>query len=80
MLNVVKSDLKSNYYDPTFRGMDLETRFKTAEEKIKAATSGSGVWDYRAGIVGSKRFSHHVLSSSAPGKHNLRLADANDWR
>lgn len=39
MLNVVKSDLKSNYYDPTFRGMDLETRFKTAEEKIKAATS-----------------------------------------
>jgi C-terminal processing protease CtpA/Prc len=39
MLNIVKSDLKSNYYDPTFRGMDVEARFKTAEEKVKAATS-----------------------------------------
>lgn len=39
MLNIVKNDLKNNYYDPTFRGMDVETRFKTAEEKIKAATS-----------------------------------------
>ena len=39
MLNVVKSDLKSNYYDATFRGMDVEARFKAAEEKVKAATS-----------------------------------------
>ena len=39
MLNVVKSDLKNNYYDPAFRGMDVDARFKTAEEKIKAATS-----------------------------------------
>src|SRR5258705_12373562 len=39
MLNVVKGDLKSNYYDPNFRGMNVETRFATAEEKIKQATS-----------------------------------------
>jgi C-terminal processing protease CtpA/Prc len=39
MLSVVKSDLKNNYYDPHFRGMDVESRFKTAEEKIKQATS-----------------------------------------
>ena len=39
MLNVVKSDLKNNYYDPAFRGMDVEARFKTAEEKVKTATS-----------------------------------------
>ena len=39
MLKVVKGDLKNNYYDPNFRGMDVEARFKTAEEKIKAATS-----------------------------------------
>lgn len=39
MLNVVKSDLKNNYYDPAFRGMDVDARFKTAEEKVKAATS-----------------------------------------
>ena len=39
MLNVVKSDLKNKYYDPAFRGMDVDARFKTAEEKVKAATS-----------------------------------------
>src|SRR5262245_54168541 len=39
MLNVIKSDLKKNYYDPDFRGMDLDARFKQAEEKINTATS-----------------------------------------
>ena len=39
MLNIVKSDLKNNYYDPNFRGMDVEARFKAAEEKVKQATS-----------------------------------------
>ena len=39
MLKVVKSELKDNYYDPAFRGMDVDARFKTAEEKVKAATS-----------------------------------------
>ena len=38
MLNVVKSDLKNNYYDEQFHGMDVEARFKTAEEKLKQAT------------------------------------------
>ncbi len=39
MLGVVKSDLKKNYYDEKFRGIDLDARFKEAEGKIKAATS-----------------------------------------
>ena len=39
MLNVIKSDLKKNYYDPNFRGMDVDARFKQADEKIKTATS-----------------------------------------
>ncbi len=39
MLNVIKSDIKKNYYDPTFRGIDLDARFKQAEEKINTATS-----------------------------------------
>jgi len=39
MLNVIKSDIKKNYYDPNFHGMDLDARFKVAEEKIKQATS-----------------------------------------
>lgn len=39
MLNVIKSDIKKSYYDPNFHGMDLDARFKVAEEKIKQATS-----------------------------------------
>jgi C-terminal processing protease CtpA/Prc len=39
MLEEVKSDLKSHYYDQSYRGMDLDTRFKAAEEKIKQATT-----------------------------------------
>jgi carboxyl-terminal processing protease len=39
MLRRIKEELKKNYYDPKFHGMDVETRFKTAEEKIKTATS-----------------------------------------
>jgi C-terminal processing protease CtpA/Prc len=41
MLNQIKSDLKKHYYDPTLRGMDVDARFRQAEEEIKrAATLG----------------------------------------
>lgn len=39
MLSVIKGDLKKNYYDPNFHGMDVDARFKAAEEKVKQATS-----------------------------------------
>jgi len=39
MLGVIKDDLKKNYYDPNFHGIDLDSRFKTADEKIKQAQS-----------------------------------------
>jgi len=39
MLNVIKGDIKKNYYDPTFRGIDLDARFKEAEDKINKGTS-----------------------------------------
>ena len=35
MLNIIKSDIKKNYYDENFHGIDLDARFKEAEEKIK---------------------------------------------
>lgn len=38
MLNAAKSDLKKNYYDPTFRGLDIDAHFKKAEERIAKAT------------------------------------------
>jgi carboxyl-terminal processing protease len=48
MLKVIKDELKKEYYDPDFHGMDVEARFKTAEEKIKEAESVGHVF----GIIG----------------------------
>lgn len=39
MLGAVKAEIKKNYYDSTFRGIDLDARFKVAEEKLDQATS-----------------------------------------
>ena len=39
MLDSIKNDLKRNYYDPTYRGIDIDARFKQADDKIKSATS-----------------------------------------
>lgn len=39
MLDSIKNDLKRNYYDPAYHGIDIDARFKQADEKIKSATS-----------------------------------------
>ncbi len=39
MLGIIRDDIRKNYYDPNFRGINLEERFKAAEDKIKQATS-----------------------------------------
>lgn len=39
MLSVIKEDIGKYYYDPGFHGIDLDSRFKMADEKIKQATS-----------------------------------------
>lgn len=39
MLKNVKNAIKNDYYDSNFGGMDLEARFKAAEEKLKTTES-----------------------------------------
>jgi C-terminal processing protease CtpA/Prc len=39
MLKDIKNDLQKNYYDPGFRGIDLEGRFNGADEEMKQAIS-----------------------------------------
>lgn len=39
MLKAIKDDIKKNYYDPNYHGIDLEARFQAAEEKMKQAQS-----------------------------------------
>src|SRR5205085_9433097 len=38
-LELIKNDIKKNYYDSTFHGVDLDAHFKEADDKIKQATS-----------------------------------------
>lgn len=51
MLKTIKDDLKKNYYDPTYRGMDVEARFKTADEKMKTAESVGQVFGIIAQVL-----------------------------
>ena len=37
MLQMMREDIRKNYYDPTFRGINIDERFKQAEEKLKTA-------------------------------------------
>lgn len=39
VLRTVERELRENYYDPTFNGIDIDARFKLAEERMKTAES-----------------------------------------
>jgi len=39
MLKVIKKELEKRYYEPTFNGLDLEARFRKADQDIGQATS-----------------------------------------
>ncbi|HWS89769.1 MAG TPA: S41 family peptidase [Pyrinomonadaceae bacterium] len=38
-LSLIKDNIRKNYYDPNFHGIDLDAHFKKAEEKMKQAES-----------------------------------------
>jgi len=44
MLRNVKDTLKKNYFDPNYKGVDIDAAFKTAEEGINTATSNGQVF------------------------------------
>ena len=44
MLKDIKRDLKEYYYDPSFRGKDLETHFKAAEDSLAKAETTDQVY------------------------------------
>ena len=58
MLMRIKDQLKKNYYDPEFRGMDLDARFKTASEKIKEAASVGQIFGTIAQVLIELEDSH----------------------
>ncbi len=58
MLKGTKDLIKENYYDTTFHGLDLEARFKAAEEKLKQADSLGQIFGIIAQAVVELNDSH----------------------
>jgi C-terminal processing protease CtpA/Prc len=58
MLKGTKDLIKENYYDTTFHGIDLEARFKAAEEKMKQAESLGQIFGIIAQAVVELNDSH----------------------
>lgn len=58
MLSLVKDYMKEFYYDPKYRGMDLEARFKAADTKIGEAQSLSQVLGVIAQALSELNDSH----------------------
>lgn len=44
MLSSIRDEIRKNYYDPTFRGIDIDAHFKQAAEKLERATSFGQAW------------------------------------
>jgi len=51
MLRTIKEKLRKNYYDPNFRGMDVDLRFQTASDKIKEAGSVGQIFGIIAQVL-----------------------------
>ncbi len=58
MLRNVKSEFMKHYYDPAFHGMDIENRFKLADEKMKLAESNGQVFGIVAQVLLDLNDSH----------------------
>jgi C-terminal processing protease CtpA/Prc len=58
MLSAIQVDIKKNYYDPSFRGIDIDARFNEADVKIKQAASINEILEIIANVVDEIGDSH----------------------
>jgi C-terminal processing protease CtpA/Prc len=70
MLMRIKDELKKNYYDPNYRGMDLDARFATASAKIKEAASVGQILGIIAQVLIELDDSHTFF---LPPQHQTRV-------
>ena len=68
MLMRIKDQLKKNYYDPEYRGVNLDARFQTASEKIKEAQSVGQIFGTIAQVLFEFEDSHTFFIP--PGRSN----------
>jgi len=70
MLKAVKEDLRKDYYDPAFHGIDLDSRFKVAEDKMKLTRSNAEVF----GIIAQTLLDFHDSHTSfVPPPRSARI-------
>jgi C-terminal processing protease CtpA/Prc len=69
MLKAVKDSLKGNYYDPNFHGVDIETRFKLADDKIKEAKSNGQIFAIIAQTLMDLKDSHTFFLPPSRAAH-----------
>ena len=60
MLKAIKEDISKNYYDPAFRGIDLDARFNLAEDKMKLTRSNAEIF----GIIAQTLLDFHDSHTS----------------
>jgi C-terminal processing protease CtpA/Prc len=70
ILNTIKGEIKKNYYDANFRGIDIDARFKKAEEKLDQASSIGQSYAIIAQVLIDFEDSHLFFS---PPATNLRF-------
>ena len=70
MLRTVREDIRKNYYDPAFRGIDIDARFKLAEDKMKLTKSNAEVFGIIAQVLLEFNDSH---TSFVPPQRSARI-------
>ncbi len=68
ILKDIKNDIKEKYYDPKFRGVDLEENFKKTSDLIKNASSSDEMMDLIARFCLLFEDSHFVFSPAAKNR------------
>jgi carboxyl-terminal processing protease len=61
MISMIKSTLRENYYDPEFRGVDLESKFRIVEQISDKAKSNSEVFVAIAALLIELNDSHTMF-------------------
>src|ERR1700681_1504343 len=70
MVKTVKEDIRKNYYDPGFRGIDIDARFKRGEDKMKLTKSNAEVFGIIAQALLDFNDSH---TSFVPPQRSARI-------
>jgi C-terminal processing protease CtpA/Prc len=81
MLKTIKKDLLNHYYDPAFRGIDLDARFLKAEQDVEKATSLGHIFGIIAQAVVDLGDSHTRFippSRAADFEYGWRLRPVGD--